>query len=329
MAVVFSAVATIVGIRFCVALALRWHRGGRRRPALLHWTISTAMFALASAMLFLGETAGWSPLRFRIFYVFGAVLNVPWLALGSILINAHSTAVTRAAGVAAIATGLLFLPGAFGGSTLAIPAVVLGLLWGALLLQPDRSLARRGSVLLVLVLSLVGIVAVTASGLHGALPRTGIPEGKELFGVFVRSLAVASNGLGAIIVIVGALASALAMSVAHTEPAARDHFRDQLRRRPVEAVAQVLFTGTRAARDAGVAHLAAGNLLIALGVLVAAGSGGMFSFLGDTEGHAIGLGGGAAIMYAGFVRTTRPTFAGAGDSDEFDDLFFGEAEGSA
>jgi hypothetical protein len=51
-----------------------------------------------------------------------------------------------------------------------------------------------------------------------------------------------------------------------------------------------------------------GNLLHhALGVVIAAGSGGMFSFLGDTESHMrSGSGIGVVVMYGGFERTTRP-----------------------
>jgi hypothetical protein len=203
-------------------------------------------------------------------------------------------------------TAALFVPAALGGSALAIPGALVGLLWGVLLVQPDISLARRGSVLLVVLLSVVAVVALLGADLRATLPDAGIPEGRDLFSAPVRGLAVAANALGAVIVIVGALTSALSMSWEHTPTQARDDFRGLLRRAPVEAVANVLFTGTRAARAAGVAHLAAGNLLIGLGVLVAAGSGGMFSFLGETTGHAIGLGGGAALMYAGFQRTTRP-----------------------
>ena len=45
-------------------------------------------------------------------------------------------------------------------------------------------------------------------------------------------------------------------------------------------------------------------LLIALGVSFAGASGGMFSFLGATAGHAFGFGIGVTIMFRGFVRTS-------------------------
>ena len=55
----------------------------RRRPHELAWTISLLMFAVASAALWLAEAGGWSGPTFRAFYLFGAILNVPWLALGT------------------------------------------------------------------------------------------------------------------------------------------------------------------------------------------------------------------------------------------------------
>ena len=43
-----------------------------------------AMFTVASGSLLWGIGVGWSALTFRIFYLFGAILNVPWLALGTV-----------------------------------------------------------------------------------------------------------------------------------------------------------------------------------------------------------------------------------------------------
>ena len=43
-----------------------------------------ALFTVASGALLWGAGIGWSPLAFRCFYLFGAILNVPWLALGTI-----------------------------------------------------------------------------------------------------------------------------------------------------------------------------------------------------------------------------------------------------
>ena len=50
--------------------------------------MSLAMFAAASAALWVAEAGGWSSPSFRAFYLFGAILNVPWLALGTVFLLA-------------------------------------------------------------------------------------------------------------------------------------------------------------------------------------------------------------------------------------------------
>jgi len=60
----------------------RWKR--RRRSHELAWSLSMAMFALASLAYFFAAAGGWSSLNFRTFYLFGAILNVPYLALGTV-----------------------------------------------------------------------------------------------------------------------------------------------------------------------------------------------------------------------------------------------------
>jgi hypothetical protein len=82
--VALAAGATLVAAAFTVAIADRW--ATRRRPHELAWTVSLALFTLASAALWIGVATGWTAGSFRAFYLFGAILNVPWLALGSVLL---------------------------------------------------------------------------------------------------------------------------------------------------------------------------------------------------------------------------------------------------
>ena len=42
------------------------------------------MYAVASLAVFSGTGSGWDPTLFRVYWLFGAVLNVPYLALGSV-----------------------------------------------------------------------------------------------------------------------------------------------------------------------------------------------------------------------------------------------------
>ncbi len=75
-------VATAVASLFAESALVRWTQ--RRSPHLSAWAVALGLFALASALLALGTSNGWDPGTFRVFYLLGAVLTVPWLALGSV-----------------------------------------------------------------------------------------------------------------------------------------------------------------------------------------------------------------------------------------------------
>ena len=55
----------------------------RRRPHVVAYAIGIGMFAAATWALALGLMLGWSGPIYRTFFLFGAVLNIPFLALGS------------------------------------------------------------------------------------------------------------------------------------------------------------------------------------------------------------------------------------------------------
>ncbi|MDP9387129.1 MAG: hypothetical protein M3Q48_04190 [Actinomycetota bacterium] len=76
-----AAAATLVALAFAMSTFERWL--ARRRPHELAWTVALAMFCLASAALAAGAALGWDAATFRVFYLFGAVANVPVLALGT------------------------------------------------------------------------------------------------------------------------------------------------------------------------------------------------------------------------------------------------------
>src|SRR5436190_16783596 len=75
-------VATAVATLFAQATAVRWSRS--KAPYQGAWTFALALFALASATLAMGAGTQWDDGTFRAFYLLGAILNVPWLALGTI-----------------------------------------------------------------------------------------------------------------------------------------------------------------------------------------------------------------------------------------------------
>lgn len=77
-----AALATVAAGFAAAAMGVEYGRA--RRHSALCWTVSLASFALASAALALGELVGWEPWPFRLYYLAGGVLTVPWMALGAV-----------------------------------------------------------------------------------------------------------------------------------------------------------------------------------------------------------------------------------------------------
>lgn len=224
MVATLAFVATVISTLFAQATLVRWTKG--RAPHNRAWAISLALFALASAMLFVGTTTGWDRGIFRAFYLFGAVLNVPWLALGSIYL-------------------------------LAGPA------WG-----------RRVERFLVFVSGLAVGVLVTAPMDASAITRDAIPDGKEVFGVFPRVLAGVGSGVGATVVLVGAMWSMVRYSRQRAEQGA----------------------------DPFAARMVVANALIALGTIVLGSTGTLKGVAGGKDAaFALGVALGIAVIYAGFA----------------------------
>jgi hypothetical protein len=102
------AVAAAASAAFAVAVLRQY--AARRRPHQLAWGIALSMFAVASLALTVGVAAGWSPLSFKVYYLFGAVLNVPWLALGTVeLLARPALRRTYAAGLTAFTVASVVL----------------------------------------------------------------------------------------------------------------------------------------------------------------------------------------------------------------------------
>ncbi len=322
MATFASLVAAGVGAVFATALLRRWHDRGRT-PASLWWGLSLAQFAVASAALLLGQVLGWSGPVFRVFYLFGAVTNVLWLALGTVAVNARRRPVLRVlAGVLALTAGLAGWGATGEQPALWLATAVLAGVLAVVLVLPRSRTVQRACAVVVVAFTVVAAVAVAAAPFVVDLPATGLPEGRELFPLAVRGLAVAGNTVGSVLVVVGALASSAHVVWRRPDPDADALLRGvTVRDRSwFAATAEWVFAGRRGAARAG--NVVRGNLLIALGVLLAAASA-LFAyvseFLGalvgltltdaETTGHAIGLAVGVVVMYAGFRRTLQPVEA--------------------
>lgn len=76
----FPLAAAIIALVFAGLLARQFV--ARRRAFQAVWVVALLMYALASLALFLGVLDGWSAGEFRLYWVYGAILNVPFLFLG-------------------------------------------------------------------------------------------------------------------------------------------------------------------------------------------------------------------------------------------------------
>jgi hypothetical protein len=79
---IFPLGAALVSATFAFLLGRQWI--ARRRPYTLAWTVALAMFMVATLATAQGVRLGWTPGLFRAYYLFGAMVNVPFLAVGTV-----------------------------------------------------------------------------------------------------------------------------------------------------------------------------------------------------------------------------------------------------
>jgi hypothetical protein len=224
-----AAAATLLSTAFALSTFERWL--DRRRRYELAWTVALVLFAAGSAALWAGAALGWSDLAFRLFYLFGAVVNVPVLALGTVLLLASARAGRWAT------TGVLLFAGFGAGVVLAAP-----------LTRP--------------------------------IAGTSLPQGSDVFGPLPRALAAVGSAGGAMVVLGGAVWSAVRLARRHAP-------------------------GTRG--------LVVGNALIAAGTLVLGAGGILNSAVDAMDAFSISLVAGIALVFAGFVvASARPAVRAAG-----------------
>jgi uncharacterized membrane-anchored protein YitT (DUF2179 family) len=103
-----SIAAAVIASAFAVDLILAFRR--RPRPHTAAYAAGITMFAVASWALAYGLTAGWTGTSYRIFYLLGAIINIPFLALGSMYLvigkRAGTIAFIVCGAIAAISTTL-------------------------------------------------------------------------------------------------------------------------------------------------------------------------------------------------------------------------------
>jgi MFS family permease len=81
---IFPLAAAIVAVVFAALVTKEF--AVRRRPYLAAWAIALFMFAAASGAAFLGILNGWDTKLYGVYWLFGAILNVPFLAAGEAML---------------------------------------------------------------------------------------------------------------------------------------------------------------------------------------------------------------------------------------------------
>src|SRR5688500_14211982 len=210
-----AAAATLLALAFALCTLERWLDRRKRHEAA--WTAALFLFAAASASLWAGAAFGWNGLWFQLFYLFGAIVNVPYLALGTVYLLA------------------------------------------------DRRVARRVAIgVHAFTCFSAGVLAVAP--LTAPIPAATVPQGSDVFGAAPRILAAAGSGVAAVVIIAGAVWSAV-----------------------------------RLARRRSTRRLAFANALIALGTLILGAGGLLNSVLDEMDGFAVSLVAGITVIFAGFL----------------------------
>lgn len=84
MRVTVALAAAVVATLFFADLA--WRYRASPRPHTAAYAAGVGFFALATWALFLGTSTGWTSASYRTFFLFGAIINIPVLALGSMFL---------------------------------------------------------------------------------------------------------------------------------------------------------------------------------------------------------------------------------------------------
>ena len=179
---IFPLSAALVSALFAVLVARQYL--AKRRPQEAAWAASLSMFAAASAAAAIAMIGSWTPLWFRAYYLFGAIVNVPFLALGTLfLLGPRRIAIV---GTVVVIAATLFATVVIFAAPLNEPALMTpGIPAGSGVLGPGalaRSLSRY--------YSYVGSLVVAGGAIWSAW-RLGRMREKALGGVVLGNLLIA------------------------------------------------------------------------------------------------------------------------------------------
>lgn len=201
-----AVLATVVSAIFGMVVLRQYLR--QRKPYQLMWAIGLFLFAIAAGAGALARGGGVTPTEYRVFYLFGAILNVAWLGLGTVYLLASR----RWASVALAAVGLLSVVAAYAvfaapvdvaaaadsgrgfqdaplprilagiGSGVGSLVLIGGALWSAWVFLQRRRNGRRAVANIVIA---VGVLIVAVGGTATFTGASGVLEFTNLVGISV------------------------------------------------------------------------------------------------------------------------------------------------
>jgi hypothetical protein len=200
------AITALVAAVFALVVLRQY--AGHRKTYQLMWATGFGMFAVAAFAGYLARSGGATDTEYRLFYLFGAILNVAWLALGTVYLLAPRRwarlALVAVALLSAVAAYAVFAPpvdlaaGVAGrpaypngslprllaliGSGVGSVVLIGGALWSAWIFLRKRHNGRRA---LANVIIAVGVFIVAFGGTAAFTGLGGILELTNLIGLAV------------------------------------------------------------------------------------------------------------------------------------------------
>ena len=201
-----AVLATCVSAVFAAVVTAQYRR--RRQPHQEAWAIGLTMFAVAAGSGVVARLDGPTETEYRLFYLFGAILNVAWLALGTLYVTAPRRVADGALvfvyGLSVVSTIAVFnspvdlgaaLDTGRGFQDAPLPRVLAGIgsgagsvvLIGGALLSAWTFLHKRrnGRRALANAIIAVGVLVVAAGGTAAFTGASGIVELTNLLGVTI------------------------------------------------------------------------------------------------------------------------------------------------
>lgn len=185
-----AALAALVSLACTGVIAARLAAPGARRAPFAAWTVGFALFTVAETALWYGAYHGWTDRTFRLYYLTGAILVVPWLAVGELLLVWPGRRFTRLA-----TATMLWLSFAAAAAVLAAD-VDAGELARAGATPPNGAMGGPWTTILAVVCNSVGTVILLWGSLGSAWRRRDFRPALVAAGVLVIALTSSATRLG-------------------------------------------------------------------------------------------------------------------------------------